>query len=77
MARVRSKQLECNESVLQAFVQKHYVEGGRRYRRCHPRDIINHAIDIINFENLPKILTGELLDHAFHTCFVENIDVND
>ena len=73
----RSKQLESNESVLQAFVQKHYVEGGRRYRRCHPRDIINHAIDIINFENLPKILTGELLDHAFHTCFVENIDVND
>lgn len=73
----RSKQLELEPGLAQAFVQKHYIEGGRRYRRCHPRDIIHHAIDIINFENLPNRLTLELLDHAFHTCFVENVDVND
>jgi hypothetical protein len=73
----RSKQLEFREGMVQAFVQKHYVEGGRRYRRCHPRDILNHAIDIINFESLPRTLTPELLDHAFTTCFVENIDPND
>jgi hypothetical protein len=63
--------------VAQSFIERHYVSGGKRYRRCHPRDIINHAIDIINFENLPKKLTPELLDHAFNSCFVENIDVND
>jgi SpoVK/Ycf46/Vps4 family AAA+-type ATPase len=73
----RSKHLECAPGLAQAFILKHYVDGGKRYRRCHPRDIINHAIDILNFESLPKKLTPELLDHAFHTCFVENIDVND
>jgi len=73
----RSKQLECGPEVAKNFVQKHYMEGGKRYRRCHPRDVINHAIDILNFESLPKKLTPELLDHAFDTCFVENIDVND
>jgi predicted ATPase with chaperone activity len=73
----RSKQLDCAPGVAQSFIEKHYVAGGKRYRRCHPRDIINHAIDIINFENLPKKLTPELLDHAFNSCFVENIDVND
>jgi predicted ATPase with chaperone activity len=72
-----SKALECPPGLAQAFIQKHYVEGGKRYRRCHPRDIISHAIDIINFENLPKALTQELLDHAFHSCFVENLDTND
>ncbi len=73
----KSKELELDNGVAQAFLQKHYVEGGKRYRRCHPRDIINHAIDIINFDNLPKKLTPELLDEAFNSCFVENIDVND
>jgi hypothetical protein len=73
----RSKQLDCAPGVAQSFIERHYVSGGKRYRRCHPRDIINHAIDIINFENLPKKLTPELLDHAFNSCFVENIDVND
>lgn len=72
-----SKSLACPQGLAQSFVQKHYVEGGRRYRRCHPRDIISHAIDIINFENLPKALTPELLDEAFHSCFVENVDTND
>jgi predicted ATPase with chaperone activity len=72
-----SQQLECPPGLAQAFVEKHYVKGGKRYRRCHPRDIINHAIDIINFESLPRKLTLELLDQAFHSCFVENIDPND
>jgi hypothetical protein len=63
--------------LAEGFVQKHYIEGGKRYRRCHPRDIISHAIDIINFENLPKKLTPDLMDHAFNSCFVENIDPND
>ncbi len=73
----RGKLLECAPGLAQGFIDKHYVAGGKRYRRCHPRDIINHAIDIINFENLPKRLTPELLDHAFNSCFVENVDVND
>ena len=72
-----SKQLACTQETIEGFVQKHYVDGGKRYRRCQPRDIISHAIDIINFENLPNVLTPELLDHAFNSCFVENIDPND
>jgi hypothetical protein len=72
-----SKGLECTANLADEFVLKHYVQGGKRYRRCHPRDIITHAIDIINFENLPKKLTPELMDHAFNSCFVENIDPND
>jgi hypothetical protein len=45
-------------------------------RRCHPRDVISHAIDIIHFESLPMELNEEVLDRAFHSCFVENVDVN-
>jgi predicted ATPase with chaperone activity len=72
-----SRMLECQPGVIQGFVQKHYVDGGKRYRRCHPRDVISHAIDIINFEALPRELTEDVLDRAFDSCFVDNVDVND
>ena len=59
------------------FVQKHYIDGGKRYRRCHPRDVISHAIDIIHFEDRPMVLNEDILDRAFYSCFVESVDVND
>ena len=73
----RSRDLDCAAGLAEGWIEKHYVQGGKRYRRCHPRDVISHAIDIINFEALPKVLTEQVLDEAFHSCFVENVDVND
>ena len=71
-----SQKLECTPAVTQAFIEKHYVHGGRPYRRCHPRDVLMHAIDIINFESLPRVLDEDLLDRAFYSCFVEDVDVD-
>ena len=72
-----SRLLDYGTGVVEAFVDKHYVKGGKRYRRCHPRDVISHAIDLINFESRPKELTEDVLDRAFDSCFTDNIDVND
>ncbi|HSP66102.1 MAG TPA: hypothetical protein VLN48_00150 [Bryobacteraceae bacterium] len=74
---IQTRMLDCDPSVIEGFVDKHYVQGGKRYRRCHPRDVISHAVDIINFESLPKELTEDVLDRAFDSCFVENVDVTD
>jgi len=72
-----SRDLECPDGLVESFVQKHYITGGKRFRRCHPRDVVTHAVDIINFERRPSKLNQEILDRAFHSCFVENVDVND
>jgi hypothetical protein len=72
-----SRQLEYAPGLVETFVRRHYVEGGKRFRRCHPRDVITHAIDILNFERRDMVLTEEVLDRAFYSCFVENLDVND
>jgi hypothetical protein len=72
-----SRMLECPPGLAEAFVERHYVHDGKKMRRCHPRDVISHAIDIINFEGLPKELNEDVLDRAFFSCFVENVDVND
>jgi len=69
--------LDCAPGLAETFVQKHYVEGGRKFRRCHPRDVITHAVDILNFEGREMALSAEVLDRAFHSCFVETVDVND
>jgi predicted ATPase with chaperone activity len=72
-----SRELSCPPGLAEAFLKKHYVQGGPRLRRCHPRDVISHAIDIIHFERLPMALDEDVLDRAFVTCFVENVDAND
>jgi len=71
-----SRELVCTPGLTEAFVEKHYVQGAKHFRRCHPRDVISHAIDIIHFENLPMQLNEDVLDRAFNSCFVENVDVN-
>lgn len=71
------RKLDCPPGLAEHFVQKHYIEGSKRFRRCHPRDVITHAIDILNFERRPMGLTEDVLDRAFNSCFVENVDVND
>ena len=40
------------------------------FRRCQPRDVISHAIDLINFEGLRYELTADVLDRAFESTFV-------
>jgi hypothetical protein len=72
-----SRGIECPRGLAESFVQRHYIEGGQRFRRCHPRDVVTHAVDILNFERRPMVLSEEVLTRAFHSCFVENIDVND
>lgn len=71
-----AKELECAPEVTDAFVRKHYIEGTQPFRRCHPRDVLMHAIDIINFESLPRVLNEDVLDRAFNSCFVEDVDVD-
>jgi len=72
-----ASQLDYEPGLPERFVERHYLNGGQRFRRCHPRDVITHAIDILNFERREMFLTEEVLDRAFHSCFVENVDVND
>ena len=69
--------MAVDQEMLENFIDRHYYEGGRAFRRCHPRDVISHAIDIINFEGLPMELNDDVLDRAFFSCFVESEDLGE
>jgi hypothetical protein len=65
-----AKGLNCEEGLLEGFIARHYRSSGKKMRRCHPRDVLGHALDLIAFERLPYALTPEVLDHAFESCFL-------
>jgi predicted ATPase with chaperone activity len=58
--------------IVPEFLEKHYHRTGKRFRRCHPRDVISHACDILRFERLPYLLTRDVLDRAFESTFVSD-----
>ncbi len=63
------QKLTCAPNVVEHMLDRHYRPINKRLRRCHPRDLVAHAIDLIRFERLPMILTDEVLDSAFEGCF--------
>jgi predicted ATPase with chaperone activity len=71
------KGLECSPAQIHRFIETHYLKTGKRFRRCQPGDTISHAIDLINFEQLPVQLTDEVLDRAFESCFIHAAGIDD
>lgn len=66
-----SRRLKHPDGLVARFIDKHYRKARRPFRRCHPRDILSHAIDLIHFEKLPFELTDDLMERAFESCFLE------
>jgi hypothetical protein len=67
----KQRELPHEESSIGRFIELHYKNKGKVFRRCHPRDVLSHAIDMIHFEKHPYRLTDDLLDRAFESCFLE------
>jgi len=66
-----SRTLPYEEGLIERFIEKHYRKTSKAMRRCHPRDVLSHAIDLMNFERLSFRLTEDLLDRAFESCFLQ------
>jgi hypothetical protein len=66
-----SKNLACPDGMASWFLSKYFLPDKKVLRRCHPRDVITHALNLIRFEKLPFELTEDLLDRAFYSCFIQ------
>ncbi|MBM3753959.1 MAG: hypothetical protein FJW38_08270 [Acidobacteria bacterium] len=66
--------LACPRDLVERFLDRHYRAAGKAKRRCHPRDVLSHAIDIINFEKRPYALDDSVLIQAFGSNFVNTED---
>jgi hypothetical protein len=61
----------CPPGLVERLLEKRYRLTGKPLRRCHPRDLLSHALNLIHFEKLPYELNDEILDRAFESCFIE------
>lgn len=69
------RKLACTPRLVEDFLEKHYRAADRPFRRCHPRDVVTHAINFIEFGGRPYELTEEVLGHAYESCFpVDDFD---
>ncbi|MBI4908153.1 MAG: ATP-binding protein [Acidobacteria bacterium] len=66
----QGKELPVASGVMPVFLDRCYRQPKKPMRRCQPRDLIDHAIDLIQFQRLPYLLTAEVLEHAYASTFV-------
>jgi hypothetical protein len=66
----RKLKIECPVGLLAEIIRKHYREKGKNFRRCHPRDVLDVAVDLIRFEKRPYVLSRDILDRAFELKFI-------
>src|SRR5690348_340103 len=65
------KQIPCPAGLPHRFIERYYRGTGKQFRRCHPRDVLSHALNLIHFEKLPFELNEAILTRAFESCFVQ------
>ena len=66
-----AQNLACSREMIGRFIERHYRRKSKAFRRCHPRDVLSHALNLMHFEKLPLTLTDDILDHAFESCFLQ------
>jgi DNA-binding MarR family transcriptional regulator len=66
-----TRRITCPDGLVERLLAKYYRRTGRPMRRCQPRDVLHHALNLIHFEKLPEQLTDDVMDRAFASCFLE------
>ena len=62
-------EIEYKSEVVDTLIKKHYQEGGRNLRRCHPRDLINQIQNYCTYNDLPLELRDDHIDRVVNSYF--------
>jgi predicted ATPase with chaperone activity len=69
------KHLDFDPRLVEHILSKELRPRGVAMRGCHPRDLVEHALAIAKYLDLPRTLTPALLSEACASYFVEDRDV--
>ena len=62
-----------NEAAVTYIYRQYYERLKMSPRKCHPRDILDHLLDISRFLEVEAELTPELLDRACQSYFLDEV----
>jgi hypothetical protein len=57
--------------IVDYLLQRYYHPNGLQLRACHPRDLVEHMVDICRYERRTAVITRELVDAACTSYFIE------
>ena len=67
----RRRGLAFDPAIVGYLRHRYYEPQGIEMRACHPRDLVDHVMDLIRYHDRPCSLTRELLDSACTSYFVD------
>lgn len=62
--------IDFDGSAVQWLFDEVYSDADLRPRRCHPRDVLEHVLDLASYRGRPATLSPELLERACHSYFL-------
>lgn len=60
---------QCEPAVIDYLIQTHYLPVSRRFRFCHPRDLLRQVENRCTLHKLKRIITREAIDQAVGNYF--------
>jgi hypothetical protein len=70
----RKRGLSFDPVMVEYLERKYYAPRGLQMRACHPRDLINHVVDICRYTQREPMISRELLDAACGSYFIEEAE---
>ncbi|HET9011847.1 MAG TPA: hypothetical protein VFN38_08525 [Gemmatimonadaceae bacterium] len=70
----RKRGLSFDPVMVEYLERKYYAPRGLQMRACHPRDLINHVVDICRYTQREPVISRELLDAACGSYFIEEAE---
>jgi hypothetical protein len=62
-------QVECREAPIDHLIREHYRKAGRKFRFCHPRDLLLQIQSHCAYQDEPMEVTEEHFDLAVESYF--------
>lgn len=66
-----AKEVPYDDVGLKYLIKEWYLKNDRPLRAVHPRDLVDHILDIARYLGEPPRLSKELIDHAAKAYFVD------
>ena len=65
----QSMGFQCEATIVDYLIQTHYTPVSRRFRFCHPRDLLRQVENRCTLHHLQRVVTREAIDQAVGNYF--------
>jgi predicted ATPase with chaperone activity len=67
----QAMEIAYDHCAVEALIERHYVQPGRGFRRCHPRDLLRHLRSYCNYFGLSIEMRPDYFDVVVDTYFTQ------